>query len=216
MSITSSHSAEQATPTQAEPPFWDHALNKIPICNELIQKYSLIRHELDAFVKNDHPFMDYPKYGNLYSQTWEAFPLSIFEGEFIALTKGQLGFNLEAFVLKARHRLPVISSLLGPLEAEGHLRNVFVSRLLPGSQIHPHRGWTSEFLRIHLGLICDPLCKITVGNQTRTWEPGQLLAFRDGGPYLHSVSHQGQSERIVISVDLRMRYVQQFLSTPPI
>jgi hypothetical protein len=216
MSITSRLSPEQVTTTPTEPPFWDDVLTQIPLCNELVKKHSLIHEELESFVKNDRPFMNYPKYGNLYSRTWEAFPLSIFEGEFVTLTKGQLGFDLDAFVKKARVKLPVISALFGPLEAEGHLRNVFVSRLLPGSQIHPHRGWTPEFLRIHLGLTCDPLCKITVGHQTKTWEPGKLLAFRDGGPYLHSVSHQGHGERIVMSVDLRMSYVQQFLSNPPL
>ena len=212
MNITAILTSKQVPPTPTEPPFWDDVLDKIPLCSELVKKYPLILQELSSFVINDRPFMDYPKYGNLYSRTWEAFPLSIFEGEFITLTKGQLGFDLNAFVKKARMQLPVISALFGSLEAEGHLRNVFVSRLLSGSQIHPHKGWTTDFLRIHLGLICDPLCKITVGPQTQTWEPGKLLAFRDGGPYLHSVSHQGQGERIVMSVDLRMSYLHQFLS----
>ncbi len=196
-----------------EPPFWDHALSKIPFCDDLLTQYPKIFKELSSFILKNHPFMNYPKYGNLYSHTWEAFPLSIFEGEFIALTKGQLGFDLDSFVKEARRHLPQISALISTLESEGHLRNVFVSRLVPGSQIHPHRGWTPEFLRIHLGLVSDPLCKLTVGHETRTWQAGGLLAFKDGGPYLHSVSHQGQHERIIMSVDLRMSYVTQFLSS---
>lgn len=155
--------------------------------------------------------MDYPKYGNLYDQVWEAFPLSLFEGEFISMAKGKLGFDLDAFVNQAKHHLPTISSLIGPLEKQGTLRNVFVSRLVPGSQIHPHRGWTPDFLRVHLGLVCDPLCTITVGNVTKTWAPGKLLAFKDGGPYLHSVSHRGSHERIVMSIDLRLSYLAQFI-----
>jgi beta-hydroxylase len=97
------------------------------------------------------------------------------------------------------------------MEAQGHLRNAFISRLLPGSNIHPHRGWTAEFLRIHLGLVCDPDCQITLDQVSKTWKAGQLLSFLDGGPFLHSVSHRGKHERIVMSVDLRVSYVLQFM-----
>lgn len=201
------------TPIQGitEPPFWDDFLEEIPFCISLQQNFTGILQELRNFVLTAQPFMDYPKYGNLYSNSWEAFPLSVFEGEFVSLAKGQLGFDLDAFVCRARSQLPVISALLAPLESQGHLRNVFVSRLLPGSEIHPHRGWTPDFLRIHMGLVCDPLCTMTVGPVTRTWHPGELLAFKDGGPYLHSVSHKGTKERIVLSVDLRMTYITQFI-----
>jgi len=194
-----------------EPPFWDEFLIDIPFCNQLIEDYLIINNELINFINSKKPFMDYPKYGNLYDRTWEAFPLSLFEGEFISMAKGKLGFDLDAFVEQAKGNLPNTSALLGPLENQGVLRNVFVSRLTPGSEIHPHKGWTSDFLRIHLGLVCDPLCTITIGNVTKTWVPGQLLAFKDGGPYLHSVSHRGSHERIVMSFDLRLSYVAQFI-----
>jgi hypothetical protein len=103
-----------------EPPFWDHALSKIPFCDDLLTQYPKIFKELSSFISKNHPFMNYPKYGNLYSHTWEAFPLSIFEGEFIALTKGQLGFDLDSFVKEARRHLPQISALISTLESEGH------------------------------------------------------------------------------------------------
>ena len=67
--------------------------------------------------------MDYPKYGNLYSKSWEAFPLSIFENEFINSDEAQLDFNLDQFVAQARSQLQVTSALLSPLETQGHLRN---------------------------------------------------------------------------------------------
>jgi aspartyl/asparaginyl beta-hydroxylase (cupin superfamily) len=97
------------------------------------------------------------------------------------------------------------------LEEAGHLRNGFVSRLRPGSVIHPHRGWTNQYLRIHMGLLCDPACRLTVGTETHAWRPGQLLAFKDGGPYLHSVRHDGSRDRVVVSFDLRLSYVAPFI-----
>ena len=196
---------------KAEPPFWDDQLHRVPWCVELLSKAARIRDEVVDFVSSSRPFMPYPKYGNLYSNTWDAFPLSIFQGEHIELSRKSLEINMSPLVTAYRKRLPVASSVIAPLEAEGVLRNVFVSRLIPGSIIHPHRGWTPDYLRIHLGLVCDPGCAITVGDVTRTWEPLALLAFKDGGPYPHSVVHHGTGPRLILSHDLRLDYVARFI-----
>jgi hypothetical protein len=198
-------------PFSPEPAFWNAHLHQIPLCVELSQHFEAIQQELLAFIDGSQPFMPYPKYANLYVNTWDAFPLSKFQGEFVELSKQNLNFNLERLVAFARGRLPTLSGLIAPLEAQGHLRNVFVSRLLPGSVINPHRGWTPDFLRMHLGLRCDPNCRITVGEETQTWTPGQWLAFKDGGPYLHSVRHEGTQERIVLAIDLTLRYCNTFI-----
>jgi hypothetical protein len=50
----------------------------------------------------------------------------------------------------------------------------------------------------------DSGCSIKVGQETRHWQAGQLLAFKDGGPYSHSVRHEGSRDRIILSVDLRL------------
>jgi len=194
-----------------EPPIWTDQLDRIKLCVQFRDNFEAIRDEVLSFIANCHPFMDYPKYANLYVNSWKAFPLSKFEGEHIELSKQSLSFQLETLVAYNRSKLPVLSSLIQSLENEGHLRNVFVSKLLPGSIINPHHGWTKDYLRVHMGLICDPDCRITVGNATQTWRPGELLAFKDGGPFLHSVRHDGTQQRIVISFDLTLRYVSQFI-----
>ena len=197
--------------TPMEPPYWDHALSRIPWCEDLISKAEEVRQEIVDLITRFRPFMPYPKYANLYNNTWDAFPLSIFQGEHIELSKSKLAVNMAPLIKMFRSKLPVTSNLISTLESEGHLRNVFVSRLVPGSVINPHRGWTPDYLRIHLCLIEDPDCAITVGGITRTWQVGKLLAFKDGGPYLHSVQHKGQRERIVISFDLNLRYAARFI-----
>jgi aspartyl/asparaginyl beta-hydroxylase (cupin superfamily) len=194
-----------------EPAFWDDQLHRVPWCVEVLEKAERIRDEILDFVGRQNPFMPYPKYGNLYNNTWDAFPLSLFQGEHIELSKRSLEINMSPLVSAYRKRLPVTSSVIAPLEAEGALRNVFVSRLIPGSVINPHRGWTPDFMRVHLGLQCDPGCRITVGDQTRTWEPLKFLAFKDGGPHLHSVVHEGSTQRIVISHDLRLSWLARFI-----
>jgi hypothetical protein len=200
----------QIIPTD-EPPFWDHLLHQVPWALDVLAKAADIREEVLNFIPQFRPFMPYPKYANLYQNTWDAFPLSIFQGEHIELSKNQLAINIDPLVAMFRSKLPVTSSTIAPLESEGHLRNGFVSRLIPGSVINPHRGWTQDYLRIHLCLVEDPACRITVGAVTRTWQTGQLLAFKDGGAHLHSVVHQGTQERIILSYDLSLKYLRQFI-----
>ena len=194
-----------------EPPFWDDALIRVPWALDVLNKASKIREEILLFIPQFRPFMPYPKYANLYNNTWDAFPLSIFQGEHIELSKEKLALNMAPLIATFRKQLPVTSSTIAPLEAQGHLRNVFASRLIPGSVINPHRGWTADYLRVHLCLVEDPGCRITVGSQTRTWVNDELLAFKDGGPYLHSVVHEGSQERIILSYDISLHYLAQFI-----
>jgi hypothetical protein len=194
-----------------EPPFWNEHLHQVPLCSALRQNFSAIQSEIRSFIDTAHPFMAYPKYANLYTNTWDAFPLSKFQNEFAELSEKNLNFNLDRIIAFTRSRLPTLSELISHLEQEGHLSNVFVSRLLPSSVINPHRGWTPDFLRVHLALYADPYCCITVGEETQTWVEGELLAFKDGGPYLHQVRHDGIKERIILSIDLSLKYLEQFI-----
>lgn len=198
------------TEAHAEQCFWNQEVSAIPFCQSLVQRYPDILLELTELTLARKPFQKFPDYG-LYSSGWEAFPLSVYEGEFNDHVPALGQLNMTALARQIRPFVPMLSELISPLETDGHLRNVFVSRLKPGSHIRAHRGWTGNYLRIHLGLLCDPACRITVGSETQTWLPGQLLAFKDGGPYLHSVRHDGTRDRVVISFDLRLSYVRAFI-----
>lgn len=195
----------------AEPPFWEQELHRFPWAMNVRAQGAAIREEVLAFIKRYRPFMPYPKYGDLYVNTWDAFPLSIFQGEHIELSKDKLEMSVSPLVSMFRKKLPVTSSTIAEAEQAGWLRNVFVSRLIPNSTINPHRGWTPDYLRMHLCLVADPDCLITVGDVTQTWREGELLAFKDGGPYLHSVKHRGTQERIILSYDLHLDHVAEFI-----
>jgi len=202
--------------------FWDEYLRDVPLCNSLIKNYELILKEITEYIKLPDALLDYPMYlveGDdskgvpLYKNYWKAIPMTNFEGEFLADYASPDEKNFFNFLIQRTKKLcSITNSLIEELEQQGNLANCFISRLLPGSIINPHRGWTSEFMRIHLGLICDSECKITVGEETRTWEPGKLLAFKDGGQYLHSVVHNGTEERVILSMDVRIAYLTQFVS----
>lgn len=202
--------------------FWDEHLKDVPLFISLVDNHKLILDEVLEYIKLPDALFDYPMYlvegeNNkgipLYENYWKAIPMTNFEGEFLADYASPDEKNFFNFLIQRTKKLcPFTNSLIEGLEKEGNLANCFISRLLPGSIINPHRGWTNEFMRIHLGLVCDSECKITVGEETKTWEPGKLLAFKDGGQYLHSVVHNGTQERIILSMDIRITYLAQFIS----
>lgn len=197
-----------------EPYFWEDRIAKLPICVELLKNYKTIKEEVEAFIKTPEILQDYPKYKvfdkELYDVYWKAFPLSNFDGEYVEFDEEQHEFIKELASL-AKLNCPTIQKIISGLEADGKVANVFVSKLIPGSIINEHHGWSDKWMRVHLGLICDEECKITVGKETKAWKEGKLLAFKDGGPYLHSVRHNGKSERIILSIDISLDYIQTFL-----
>ena len=80
--MTHPHEPETALPENAqEPAFWNAEVESIPWCRELKQRYPEILMELNELVLMQRPFQAFPDYG-LYSQGWEAFPVSRYEGEF--------------------------------------------------------------------------------------------------------------------------------------
>jgi len=196
-----------------EPYFWDSIISNAPICCDLLENYQQIKTEVLEYIKDPTTLHDYPKYRvhyndtdyNLYDHYWKAVPMSQYEKEYIdqKATPEQMQY-IQSIIARSKKACPTVDKIISKLENDGNLANAFVSRLIPGSIINPHDGTSPHFMRIHLCLVEDPDCKITVGNETRTWEEGKLLAFKDGGPYLHSVKHDGVSERIVLSIDVRM------------
>ena len=200
--------------------FWDQYLEDVPLCKHLVQYSKDIKLEVLNYLEQPDSLHDYPIYmiegGNnapipLYENFWKAVPFSKFVGEYVSDLDSEEYDTILAMAEYSKWNCPTISTLISGLESQGDLANCFLSKLIPGSIINPHRGWTADFMRIHLGLICDPECKITVGEETRTWEEGKLLAFKDGGEFPHSVKHQGTSERIILSLDLRISYLQKYV-----
>jgi aspartyl/asparaginyl beta-hydroxylase (cupin superfamily) len=196
--------------------FWQDRIQEVPALIELVKNWKTIREEVLNLISDPNFLHDYPKWdkaegiSELYENYWKVCPLSRFDHEYTAnhMTLEQKQYA-NFVVSNAKKRCPVTNSCIEPLEKEGNLASAFISRLVPGSIINPHHGFTNDWMRIHLGLICDPECKITVGSETKTWEEGKLLAFHDG--HLHSVRHNGTQERVVLSVDIRHSYLQQYM-----
>ena len=204
-----------------DPYFWDNIIKDAPVCIDLVNNFQHIKQEVLEFLNNPNALYDYPKYNvtynqktyELYDNYWKAVPISRFEKEYIDQNMNAEQFALYDMVVKnAKKRCPTIEKIIAPLEKDNNIANCFISRLIPGSVIHPHDGTSPHFMRVHLCIVEDPGCKITVGEETRAWQEGKLLAFKDGGPWLHSVKHEGTHERIVLSCDVRINpYLKPYM-----
>lgn len=200
-----------------EPCFWEDVLESFPLCQQLVSNYAAIKEEVLHHINTNNPLIDYPKYriydkrtGNidLYYNYWKAFPYTEFADEFISNSPEYPKSMVDAIIARNKASCPTLYSVVQELESKKILANGFVSQLLPGSTLNPHRGWTDNWMRIHLCIKEDPGCVLTVGDQSRTWQEGKVLAFKDGGPYLHSVKHSGATNRIVVSMDVSIDYLK--------
>ncbi|WP_082524837.1 aspartyl/asparaginyl beta-hydroxylase domain-containing protein [Pseudorhodoferax sp. Leaf274] len=75
------------------------------------------------------------------------------------------------------------------------------SSMAPGTHITPHKGYTSQVLRCHLGLVTNDDCALRVGAQERGWTPGSCFVFDD--TVEHEAWNRGATTRIVLIVDFK-------------
>lgn len=204
-----------------QPRFWDEYLKDVPIVKELQENYEAIKKEVIAHINNNDPLIDYPKYKiwdpitrtkqiDLYENYWKAFPLTRFADEFISDSPMFHSEEVKRIIAHNKVHCPTVDRVVRPLEDQRLLANAFVSRVIPGTILNPHRGWTNNWMRIHLCLINDPGCTLTVGDETRQWEEGKIMAFKDGGVHVHSLKHNGTKERIILAIDVDIGYLKQF------
>jgi len=208
-----------------EPEFWDDRLLDEPCCSEFLSNWEILKRDV-SFAIETYPqfFVDYPKYKitlpgtdkrvRMYENDWKVTAWSKFDELYSEVDRvgKKLGDNVERLLNRyIKKNIPETYAIIEKYQQQEILANVFVSILSPESVIHPHQGHSKEYMRCHIGLVCDPECKITVGETTRTWEPGKLIAFKDGGPYYHSVRHEGTQDRIIFSFDLKLDYLKQYI-----
>jgi aspartate beta-hydroxylase len=107
-------------------------------------------------------------------------------------------------------RCPQTSAILAGLplvEIDAHAPEILYSVLTPGSHILPHRGVTNTRLVCHLPLVVPPDCAIRVGDETRSWVPGQAFAFDD--TFEHEAWNRSRDTRVVLLVDAWNPYLTE-------
>lgn len=219
-----------------EPAFWEDVIQDLPVCFEFRDNYKQILAELQEYLSGPMAFslFDYPKISvpdvnnseesvELYKgNSWKITAVGVLPNEKMTAWGGtfienyvqdKLGLDLHKAIPETRPLLPTISRITAELGELGVLCNAFISILSPGTVIAPHRG-DEDLMRVHLGLICDPGCAIVVGDDYRIWQEGELIAFKDGGPYPHSVEHNGTHDRWVLVFDLTLDYLRSVIDHP--
>ena len=156
-----------------------------------------IRDELLAIVADDAAFEPYVQsdasrpprdYGDLLdNRDWSAF----------YLIRGG------AVVAEAAARCPKTMAALegAPLaRSPGRTPAVLFSLLRPGVRIPPHTGYTNARLICHLPLIVPEGCGLRVGNEVRSWTPGETLIFDDS--IEHEAWNASDRLRVVLLFDI--------------
>lgn len=200
-----------------EPKFWEDILreNKEPIYELLIENYNIIKKELLRLLKfKNFLFLTYPtrKIKNYFAgdcKGWKLSPLTRISREPVAKKRVPKIFLLYPDILSlcVRFICPKTYSLFKGKIEKNLISIITFTELLPNSSIPPHihpiglHG--SKRMMYHLGIMCDDEAQITVGEKTKSWKEGEVLAFKSTGPYRHSVTHKGEKNRIIFAIEVK-------------
>lgn len=73
----------------------------------------------------------------------------------------------------------------------------------PGSKLNMHYGMCNDYVRIHMGITCDPGAVFYLEKlPPRAWVPGELFAFDDGLAF-HGTEHKGVTPRCILLLDIK-------------
>lgn len=201
--------------------FYNDTAQKLPFVIEIQDNFDEVRQEIYDFIDTGKAFLPYMKYSytdpisndvreSLFQNDWKVFSITQFNWDGIDESAHRPFKNevYNRFVKIVYRKCKKLRSILKQYEDIGAIRNGMVSRLAPGTIIHPHRGWKDSVLRVHICLKEDLNCAITVNDQTQVWKENQVLSFVDYD--IHSVEHSGSEERIIISLDTPFEFVRKY------
>jgi hypothetical protein len=140
--------------------------------------------------------------GNIKSVFTRVAPQSCSEAEYRAtwgtteLSKKQADDGF----LEKQLLTPTLEEIIKPYG--NYVGSVGFNLMQPSTKLAMHYGMVSQYVRFHLGLICDPKAKFHIENYPpRAWEVGKVWAFDDGDTY-HGTTHNGTISRLILIVDI--------------
>lgn len=86
--------------------------------------------------------------------------------------------------------------------------NLMFSIFSPGTEVHPHIGWSSHFVRIHLGIDCNDECELVLEQQTLKEENGKVIMFDDF--QRHYAYNRGTTSRVVLIFDMLISDLEKY------
>ena len=123
------------------------------------------------------------------------WPESIYDGKWDVFGI----YNLQGDIIEDNAKnCPFTTSVLQQIT---NLKVAGFSRLGAGAHIKPHKGYTDEVLRCHLGLVIpEGDCALKVEETVYQWQEGKAFIFNDR--LLHEAWNYTDSDRYVLLLDL--------------
>lgn len=119
---------------------------------------------------------------SIYQGNWDVFGL----------------WDLQGTLLE--HNAGVCPNTVSILRQIPNLRTAGFSKLGTGCVISPHKGYSDDVLRCHLGLVIpDGDCALKVGDTVYNWQEGKAFTFNDR--LLHEAWNRTASDRYVLLLD---------------
>lgn len=125
-------------------------------------------------------YMEWPE--SIYDGKWDVFGLYDLQGNLIEQNAKQCPFT---------------TSILQQIP---NLKIAGFSRLGAGAHIKPHKGYSDEVLRCHLGLVVpEGDCGLKVEETVYQWQEGKAFIFNDR--LLHEAWNYTEADRYVLLLD---------------
>lgn len=157
-------------------------IETFPFLNSILSKHDLIVNEIKNINNSTH-WKKWPeKY--LYSGTWKIFPF----------------FAFGTWSNKNCNMCPNLYNFIKNIPG---LKVAILSKLGPGVNLQPHRGWKSlsnYILRCHYGLIIPENCYVKVRDKKKYHKEKEWIIFDDS--LEHMAENQSDSDRTVLIIDI--------------
>lgn len=148
-----------------------------PFIQHLIEHWQMIR---DEYLALPQTAFDPWVQRHMYEDGWSVFGLVA------------LGQRVES----GCDRCPKTAQLL---ELIPNVTLAGFSRLAPHTHIPAHTGWAKNELRLHLGLVVPPKCRLRVGQEIKPGQAGDCLIFEDTTE--HEAWNDSDAVRTVLLLD---------------
>jgi ornithine lipid ester-linked acyl 2-hydroxylase len=99
---------------------------------------------------------------------------------------------------EVEQHFPETLRLLGSIPG---LETAMYSLIEPGTHIKPHKGYSKNVLRCHIGLTPKQDAYLRVGEVKLTWDEGSVFVFDDTEE--HEVLHSGNATRVSFIIDFK-------------
>jgi hypothetical protein len=216
-----------STKKYSEPEFWEEILeeNQEPLYKSLLENFNDIKKELINLKRFESIFfLSYKTKKNLkngyfsgndLNKYWKIAAFADPNKEYNLRRRGPKLAKMYArfIIFFIRLLCPKTYSIIKKYTKNNIIETASFVQMSPHGKMGMHRHPIENGVRktiYHLGIICDPNASITVGDKTKTWEEGKILAFKSNGPYRHSVIHNGEIPRIILFVEVNEKYLEKY------